>query len=243
MLKGRRLLVLLAALAMAALTARLGWWQLDRAAQKVRLQQTLQQRHAEPPLPATELARDAAAVPAQADRRIVLEGRWQAAATIYLDNRQMNDRAGFYAVTPLLLDDGSAVLVQRGWLPRDPAERTHIVAPPPPAGRVSVAGRIAPALSRMFEFSAVASGPIRQNLDLQTYARETALALRPLAVVQEEDPAPPDGLLRQWPAPASDLQKHYGYAFQWFAMSALIIGLYAWFQLIRPRRRPASADA
>jgi surfeit locus 1 family protein len=32
------------------------------------------------------------------------------------------------------------------------------------------------------------------------------------------------------------VQKHYGYAFQWFALSALIIGLYAWFQLPRPRR-------
>jgi surfeit locus 1 family protein len=33
------------------------------------------------------------------------------------------------------------------------------------------------------------------------------------------------------------VHKHYGYAFQWFALSALTCGLYAWFQLIRPRRR------
>ena len=69
------------------------------------------------------------------------------------------------------------------------------------------------------------------------YARETGLPLRPVTVVQEDGTAPPgDGLLRQWPRPAAGVHKHYGYAFQWFALSALILGLYAWFQLIRPRR-------
>ena len=90
---------------------------------------------------------------------------------------------------------------------------------------------------RLYEFEAGASGPIRQNLDLDAYARETGLLLRPLTVVQEDgQPPPDDGLLRQWPRPAAGVHKHYGYAFQWFALSALILGLYVWFQLIRPRR-------
>ena len=42
---------------------------------------------------------------------------------------------------------------------------------------------------------------------------------------------------RDWPRPALDVHKHYGYAFQWFALAALIAGLYVWFQLIRPRLR------
>ena len=38
-----------------------------------------------------------------------------------------------------------------------------------------------------------------------------------------------------------DVGKHHGYAFQWFALSALVIVLYVWFQHIRPaRRRPAA---
>ncbi len=236
-LSGRTLVVLLAALAGAALTARLGLWQLDRADQKIRLQQSLVSRHAMPPLPAAELARDEAGVASQVDRRVVLEGRWLPALTIYLENRPMDDRTGFYAVTPLRLDDGSAVLVERGWLPRDPADRRHIVVGPAPEGRVTVEGHITPHPGRLYEFSAAASGPIRQNLDIQSYARETALTLRPLAIVQEDGPAAPhDGLLRHWAQPAADVQMHYGYAFQWFSMSALIIGLYVWFQLIRPRR-------
>ena len=234
---GRRWIVLVAALVAAALTARLGLWQLDRAAQKNRLQAALDSQLALPPLPPADLARDAAGAAAQQHRAVVVEGQWLAALTVYLDNRQMNGRPGFYAITPLRLDDGSAVLVQRGWLPRDANERTRIAAAPLPDGRVQVQGRIAPAPARLYEFDAAASGPIRQNLDLDGYARETGLPLRPLTLVQEDGTAPPgDGLLRQWPRPAAGVHKHYGYAFQWFSLSALILGLYAWFQLIRPHR-------
>lgn len=234
---GRRWVVLLAALAATLLTARLGVWQLDRAAQKNQVQATLDARLALPALLPAELAHDAQAAAAQHHRAVRLEGRWLAERTVYLENRQMNGRPGFFAVTPLRLDDGSAVLVQRGWLPRDPMDRTRIVAAPPAPGRVVILGRIAPAPGRLYEFEAVASGPIRQNLDVDGYARETGLLLRPLTVVQEDGQPPPgDGLQRQWPRPAADVHKHYGYAFQWFALSALILGLYVWFQLIRPRR-------
>ncbi len=240
MLKARSALVLLAALAAAVLTARLGVWQLDRAAQKTALQQALQQQQALPPLAQAELARTPAELPAQVHRRVQLQGRWLPAQTVYLENRQMNGRPGFYAVTPLQLADGSAVLVQRGWVPRDLLDRTRVVAPPPPEGLVQVLGRIAPGPARLYEFDGAASGPIRQNLDPMQYARETGLALRPLAVVQEDGTAAnADGLLRLWPQPAVDVHKHHGYAFQWFALCALIIGLYVWFQLIRPARQRA----
>jgi surfeit locus 1 family protein len=230
-------IVFVAALSGAAATARLGFWQRDRADQKVHLQEALQRQRALPALPVEALARDTATAALQTHRLVVLEGHWRAERTVHLDNRQMNDRPGFYALTPLMLDDGSAVLVQRGWFPRDPADRTHLVAAPPPAGRVRVEGRIALDAPRLFEFSAAASGPIRQNLSVAGYATETALALRPLIVVQEDSRLTvADGLLRQWPAPAADVAKHYGYAFQWFALSTLFIGLYAWFQLIRPSR-------
>lgn len=234
---GRRWVVLVAALAGTLVTARLGVWQLDRAAQKNELQSALDSRIALPPLPSAELARDADAAAAQHHRALRLEGQWLAERTVYLENRQMNGRPGFVAVTPLQLDDGSAVLVQRGWLPRDLMDRTRIVAAAPPSGRVAVQGRIAPAPGRLYEFEAAASGPIRQNIDLDDYARETGLPLRPLTLVQEDGKSPPeDGLLRQWPRPAADVHKHYGYAFQWFSLSALTLGLYVWFQLIRPRR-------
>jgi surfeit locus 1 family protein len=233
---GRDILVLLATLAGMALTARLGVWQLDRADQKQRLQAEIDQREALPPLAAAELARDPAAAEAQVHRRIVLNGTWQARSTVFLDNRQMNARVGFFVLTPLVLDDGSAVLVQRGWRGRDFIDRERLAPVPTPEGVVQVPGRLARAPARLYEFDGAASGPIRQNLDLEQFGRETGLALRPLTLLQTSS-ATDDGLARDWPRPAAGLQKHYGYAFQWFALCALIGGLHVWFRILRPRLR------
>lgn len=239
-MKAHRGVLLLATLAGAALTARLGWWQLDRAAQKNAVQAELDGRRTLPPLEPQALARDAATAAAQHYRRIAVAGRWVADRTVYLDNRAMAGRAGFVVVTPLLLADGSAVAVQRGWAPRDAVDRTRLPPVNTPADAVTVSGHVAPPPSRLLELGAASPGPIRQNLDLDAFAAETRLALRPLSIVQDDGPtAPRDGLLRQWPAPAADVQKHYGYAFQWFAMATLILGLYVWFQLLRPRRTRA----
>jgi surfeit locus 1 family protein len=229
-------LILLAALAAAALTARLGVWQLDRAAQKTALQDNIEQRAAMPPLPLAELARKADLAPGQHYRKIALQGRWLPAHTVYLDNRPMNGRTGFIVVTPLLLSVGDAVMVQRGWMPRDQQDRTRLQPLPTPSGEVTVVGRIAPEPSRLLEFAAVNTGAIRQNLDAREFAQEIGHTLRPLSIQQLDGPdAPPDGLQRQWPMPAVDVGKHHGYAFQWFALCALILGLYVWFQLLRPR--------
>ena len=55
------------------------------------------------------------------------------------------------------------------------------------------------------------------------------------SVVQIGEPS--EGLLRDWPVPASGADKNYGYAFQWWALCAVIFILYVWFQFIAPRRR------
>lgn len=248
-MNGRRVLVLLAALAACALTAWLGGWQVTRAQHKLALQAQLEHRRVLPPLAAADLSRDPAVLDGQLQRAVRLQGRWRADATVWLDNRSMNGRAGFYAVTPLVLGDGRAVLVQRGWWPRDAVERTHITAPAPPEGMVQVYGRIAAGASHYFALGPEPAGarPIRQNVDVAEYAREIRLPLLPLVVLQEDEPgaATPaaDGLLRQWPPPPVDVQKHYGYAFQWFALSALVLGLYVWFQILRPRCATRAARA
>lgn len=238
MRQGSRILVLVAALATAGLTARLGFWQLGRAEEKLALQASRDGRARLPALQADELARDPARVAQQTDRRVQLSGTWLADASVYLENRTMSGRVGFFVVTPLVLDDGRLLAVQRGWLPRDAADRTRLMPYATPAGRVQLQGHIAPTASRLYQLGAAASGPIRQNLDLDDYARELRRPLAPFVVVQDdaEPGTPADGLQRQWPQPASDVHKHYGYAFQWFGLSALVVILYVWFQLLRPRR-------
>ena len=145
----------------------------------------------------------------------------------------------FYVVRPGARSNYST-LVQRGWLPRDAAERTRLAPHHTPTGKVVVEGHLRPEPARLYELSAGgdAGGVIRQNLEVVAFARESGLPLRPLLVAQAADPADAagdDGLLRRWPAPSSGADKNRGYALQWFALAALITGLYVWFQLIRPR--------
>ena len=236
-LGARRWVVLVAAVAGVAITARLGWWQLDRAAQKLAVERETEARAGLPPLGAATLARRSDAAAAQWHRPVRVRGRWLASRTVLLDNRPLEGRAGFIVVTPLRLEHGDAVLVQRGWLPRDLADPRRSPDFAPPAGEVDVEGVAAPPPSRLFELGAepAHSGSIRQNLDLAAFARETGIELLPLTIQQLG--ASDGALVRRWPQVGSDRHKNLGYAAQWFALAALIAGLYVWFQLIRPRRR------
>ncbi len=233
-------IVTMAAALMAALTFSLGQWQLSRAAQKAALQTSLDQQATQPVLGNADLTAKAN-LDALKDRRVQLSGQWQAAQTVYLDNRPMNQRPGFWVLTPLRLDGSDkVVLVQRGWIPRDFQDRSRLAPVETPAGPVSVQGRMAPAPGKLYEFAGAVAGPIRQNLVIAEFRAETGLPLVQ-ALVIETGPAS-QGLLREWSAPNVGVDKHYGYAFQWFGLCALVIGLYAWFQWFLPQRRRARAD-
>ena len=149
--------VTLAALVGVAITASLGRWQLGRAAEKLAYEQTLTSRAALPALHGASLAKADAAGAAEdlRHRTVELEGLWLPEHTIYLDNRQMQGRPGFFVITPLQLRGTSAVvLVQRGWVPRNFQDRTQVPDVVTPAGTVQVRGRVAAPPSRLYEFSA-----------------------------------------------------------------------------------------
>ncbi|MEO7954420.1 MAG: SURF1 family protein [Polaromonas sp.] len=216
-------------------TFALGQWQLRRAAQKESLQAAIDSKNALPALDSQALAA-LENTDSEMHRRVIVQGVWQTARTIYLDNRPMSGRTGFWVVTPLALQGSNRmILVQRGWVPRDFADRTHLPEVLTPAGLVTVEGRIAPPPSKLYEFKGVDLGPIRQNLDIGAFRLETGLPLLNASLLQLGTSS--DGLLREWPAPNLGVEKHYGYAFQWFGLSALVLGLYAWFQLLPPLRR------
>ena len=235
--RARFWLVGMAALVGVGLTLSLGRWQLQRAAYKESLAEQVQSRAALAPLSQDALlALGSDALPSQAQRRTALRGVWLPQYTVALDNRQMLDKQGFFIMTPLQLDAaGTVVLVQRGWLPRNFLQRDTLLPFDTPTGTVEVVGTIALAPARLYEFDAVEKGRIRQNLNIANYRIETGLPLRDFMLVQQGPAA--QGLLREWPAPNLGIERHYGYAFQWFSLAALIAGLYLWFQWLRPRWR------
>jgi len=232
-------LVTFAALAGIAVTFALGQWQLGRGRDRDAAQAAVDARTALPVLSQASLA--SADTAETLHRRVVLRGTWDAPRTIFLDNRQMNGAPGFYVVTPLKLEGGdTSVLVQRGWAPRNFEKRELLPKVDAPAGVVELRGRIAPPPARLYDFHGAEHGPIRQNLDIAAFGRETGLKLAPVSVVQVE-PRASEGLLRDWPRPGSGSERNYGYALQWWAMCALIAILYVWFQFIAPRRQARAA--
>lgn len=216
-------------------TFSLGQWQLRRAAQKEAVQAAIDSRNALPTLDGQALAA-LDKTSRELHRRVIVQGVWQPAHTIYLDNRPMSGRTGFWVLTPLALQGSNkAILVQRGWVPRDFSDRTRLPKVATPVGVVTVEGRIAPPPSKLYEFKGMDTGLIRQNLDIDAFRIETGLPLLDASLLQIDTRS--DGLLREWPVPGLGVDKHYGYAFQWFSLSCLVLGLYVWFQLLPPIRR------
>jgi surfeit locus 1 family protein len=224
-------LITLSTLVAVAGTLALGRWQLSRAAQKEGMQASIDTQAARPKLDGRLLAMLADPV-VELHRGVMLRGRWMVQHTVFLDNRQMNSKPGLYVVTPLQLEGRTAVvLVQRGWVARNFMDRASVPQIDTPPGVVEVQGRIAPPPAKLYELGGTETGLIRQNLDLAAFSAELGLPLLGVSVQQIGDAH--DGLLREWPRPDTGVAKHYGYAFQWFALCALVALLYVWFQIVR----------
>ena len=227
-------LIALAALLVAGSTFSLGQWQLRRAAQKEALQSAIRSQDNLPLLDNQGLTteKNAAGI---LHRKALLKGTWLAEHTVYLDNRPMNGKTGFFVVTPLALEGSAQVIfVQRGWVPRDFTDRTRLAPITTTTEPVIVRGRIAPPPSKLYAFKGVESGRIRQNLDMPAFGVQTGLPLLEVSLLQTD--AASEGLLREWAAPNLGVDKHYGYAFQWFGLCGLVLILFVWFQLVLPLR-------
>jgi len=75
--------------------------------------------------------------------RVSAAGRFDRSREILIRDRTVNDTVGFEVLTPLVLDDGTAVLVDRGWVaPAVGGAAVTPAVPPPPAGEVTAVGRL-----------------------------------------------------------------------------------------------------
>ena len=224
--------ILLVTLLVSGITARLGFWQLGRAQTKEALNAITVARQLEPALRNDDWA--SGVVPeAWMQRSAELEGRWLPQFTVYLDNRSMKSQTGFFVLTPFQLTNGTIVLVQRGWVARDRARSDLLPPVQTPQGPLKIQGRVVPSPSKLMELGAAAPvqegfNVLRQNIDLEAFRLETKL---PLVATLQQTSSASDGLLREWPQSISGADKNRGYAFQWFALSALALLLFAWFQV------------
>ena len=232
-------IITIAALLAVVLTLALGRWQLSRADQKEAYQAATESQGRLPALDAQTLLATVD-MKSLVHRKIVLRGHWLAQHTVYLDNRQMNDKVGQFVLTPFQVEgSGAVLLIQRGWVARNFLDRMQVTTVITPTGAVELEGRIVPPPSKLYELGHAEKTVLRQNIDLDAFSAEIGKSL--LAVSVQQSGVANEGLLREWPKVASGVEKHYGYAFQWFALSALISILYVWFQIVRRYKNPKKA--
>lgn len=233
----------LAALLMLAVLLWAGFWQLQRADEKRRIEVVQLERGEQAPV---ELDPGLLASPAPQrliHRRARAEGRYRSDRQYLLDNRTHRGAAGYHVLTPMRLADSDVhLLVNRGWLPVGPdrgrlpdvavseqplVEEGHVVAPPAAGLALGSSG-----------YENQRWPKIVQHVDLQRMAAQLGAPLLPF--VLRLSPRSEHGYVREWPIRQGlSPVRHVGYAVQWFALAAALVVLSIW---VAVRRRPEDAD-
>lgn len=181
-------------------------------------------------------------------RRVQLDGRYDPDVEVLRRPVSRDGVPGFHVVTPFVLADGSAVLVERGWVPQE-FDRAPVEAAQPPAGEVTIQ-------AWAFPGERPPSGPLAglaprdpptgrltqvAYVDPQRLAEQVPYPLQPARLLLDAGPRPPgdSSLPLPPPAPAATMGPHLGYAIQWYAFVAITVIGYA--ALLRKRLREAAA--
>lgn len=209
----------------------LGFWQLRRLHQRRAFNHVVEVNEA---LPAADVAKvlppgsPYSALGPLLDRRVRATGHYLVDEEVLISGQSLNGAAGAWIVTPLALDGGGAVLVNRGWV----ADNGKLSAPPPaarpPSGRVTVEGLLSETQTASgLEEQGPAGGHVVSlaRIDVARIQRQLPQRLVP-AFVQRTTQDPPDSgkiVPTTLPPPALDEGPHLSYAIQWFSFTALAL--------------------
>ena len=158
---------------------------------------------------------------------VIAEGRYLVDEQILVRGRPMNSSPGFAVLVPFLLDDGSVLVIDRGWVPVGNEQDAPDAVPAPPEGRVTVIARLKagePVLpGRSAPEGQLASINLPQVAELLDEPTYTAA----YGVLASEDPSPetrPAAFVR----PEPDEGPHLSYAFQWLVFGVMAFIALAW---------------
>jgi surfeit locus 1 family protein len=207
-----------AAAAFIALTVSLGNWQTRRAEEKLELGRRFDEA-AKGPVLSVHL--DASALERH---RVSARGHFVARATLFLDNKVLQGVAGYHVLTPLKLEgSGLHVIINRGWIAA--GDRSRLPAVPTLEDLRAVEGTAVVPSRRFVELAPeAADGPRRQNLVIAREEKRLGLKLQPFVIEQTSDAQ--DGLARVWERPDAGVERHRGYALQWYSFAFLTVVLY-----------------
>lgn len=211
----------------------LGAWQVHRAEEKRLLQAEYDRRTQD-----MQVQIQGRVQPAEELRfyRVTVQGYYEPAHQVLLDNRVHQGRAGYHVVTPLRIAGSNVrVLINRGWVPVG-EDRARLPEVPAPAGLQRASGVAVVPLMRRFAFARPPTQgpwqPVWEYLDMERYSRAVPFPVQPVMVLL--DPEEPNGFVRVWARLDTGIATHQGYAFQWFALACTLLVLY----LITSTRKP-----
>jgi surfeit locus 1 family protein len=223
-----------AAFATIALCITAGNWQHRRMLEKEALQNAMRQAAHVAPVAFPQRVADWSA---WRFRHVVATGEYDARHQMLIDNKVHDGRVGFDVVTLLRLQDGRAVLVDRGWIAAGPT-RSVLPDVPAPRGVLAVRGRIDLPGHGYYQLGAPtsANGAIWQHLDPVQFTALTGVDVAPLVLEALDVAGGGAGLVRDWPLPDAGIDTHLSYMIQWYTFAAMAAGLWLWFTFVRPRR-------
>lgn len=213
-----RTIPFVASIFVAAVGVSLGQWQTRRASEKDAIEAKMSVRETATPM---VLGGTNPGIEDMEFRRAVVRGKFMREWPIYLDNRPYKGQAGRYVLMPLKIEGSDRyVLVARGWVARDVADRTKLPSLKTPEVQVAIEGVIRRGVGHVLQLGIeqLTPGAIVQNVEPGQVAAAARIAMEPFVLEQLTDTK--DGLVREWPRPSTGVEKHRGYAFQWYALAA-----------------------
>lgn len=209
---------------------KLGFWQLERADEKLALQTRFAQQQLAPPIPLSSLASSEYS----AYKPVHVLAEVDNNHTVLLDNRIFDGQVGYQVLSPALMQNGQTVLVNRGWIAGF-LDRRRLPEVPPINGQVRLLGNIYLPLGEAVTLAADQWSNqwplVVQWVDIERLALHLDSQLLPFTVRLQ---AGSEGALTaDWPTVNVKPEKHRGYALQWFTM-ALALLLFWLYSSIRP---------
>lgn len=225
---------------MAVTCFMLGGWQYDRWEQRKADNAVVKTNLKADPAPVAEVVADGWD-PDLEYRTVTATGTFDSAHEVTVRFAHRDSRPGVQVVTPLRLDDGTVVLVDRGWIegPRNGEAPEDV--PAAPTGPVTVTGWLQPASTADKAATTPRDGQVRAV----NGARWTDfLGTEPLPGFVAMTSPEQEGL--EGPAePDLGTGPHLFYSIQWYFFAGLAAFGYFWFvraELIERRRPKATAS-
>ena len=204
----------------------LGIWQLERASWKQGLIDDQAERAQQAPvLLELLLERDETLQ----YRPVAVRGYYDLEHQLLLDNRTHQGHAGYHVLTPLLLDQRRAVLVNRGWVPVG-EYRARLPELPGPVDELVVNASIKLPPEKFFRLGEAEEAndgwpKVVQQMKLPQFEQQLGYSLLPIVLLQ--DPADEYGFVREWQAVYGvPPDKHRAYALQWFTLALVLLAIY-----------------